>query len=196
MAGLLNSIFETQPIIFQILGAVIQSDCATETSLILLSDIKIRSQGLKIWPEHARPSCLHTFDLPKMLRASYHKVVICLKCSAPVRAAIAHVPGITPPHQNVIKLILAPLPLVILAPLPLVIVVVGLTQPNNLMNAQDEYSPASSDFETELATYIAALKLPEEAARHAQDLLRGHDFASARAAMMTSIPGGYTGTLL
>ena len=60
---------------------------------------------------------------------------------------------------------------------------------------QDAHSPSSSDFQTQLATYLAALMLPERAAKHAEDLLKAHDFSSARTALIISTPGTYTGGL-
>ena len=62
-----------------------------------------------------------------------------------------------------------------------------------ILCAQDAHSPSSSDFQTQLATYVAALELPEMAAKHAEDLLKAHDFSSARAALIISTPGTHTG---
>ena len=60
---------------------------------------------------------------------------------------------------------------------------------------QDAQSPNTSDFETELAAYVVALELDEQASWQAEELLAGHDFSSARAALVPSIPGKHTGAL-
>ena len=58
---------------------------------------------------------------------------------------------------------------------------------------QDQESPEVSDLQTQLAAYFTALQLTQPAAEYAQHLLATHDFSSARAAMVLSLPGIYTG---
>ena len=58
---------------------------------------------------------------------------------------------------------------------------------------QDAQSPEASDFQTELAAYMLALKLDKVASKYAQDMLKDHDFSSARAALVPSLPGAHTG---
>ena len=58
---------------------------------------------------------------------------------------------------------------------------------------KDAASPPSSHFETDLAAYLAELRLPVPAARHARDLLARHDFSPARGRLVGSVPGRFTG---
>ena len=58
---------------------------------------------------------------------------------------------------------------------------------------QDAQSPQTSDFETELAAYVVALELDEQASWQAEELLASHDFSSARAALVPSVPGKHAG---
>ena len=60
---------------------------------------------------------------------------------------------------------------------------------------QDAQSPETSDFETELAAYVVALKLDSQASQQAKQLLKSHDFSSARAALVPSVPGRHTGAV-
>ena len=60
---------------------------------------------------------------------------------------------------------------------------------------QDASSPRSSDFEIELASYLTELKLDRATSQHALGLLQGHDFSSARAALVASTPGRHKGVL-
>ena len=58
---------------------------------------------------------------------------------------------------------------------------------------QSGASPATSDFEQELADYLKALRLPVASAEKAQALCRLHDFSSARAHLIISRPGYHSG---
>ena len=58
---------------------------------------------------------------------------------------------------------------------------------------KDTASSPSSNFETDLAAYLAQLWLPVPAARHARDLLARHDFSPARGRLVGSVPGPFTG---
>ena len=58
---------------------------------------------------------------------------------------------------------------------------------------QDCHSPSTSRFEKSLADYLAALKLPGPAGRHALKLCRDHDFSSARVHLLPSVPGYHQG---
>ncbi|EIE25781.1 tyrosyl-DNA phosphodiesterase [Coccomyxa subellipsoidea C-169] len=61
---------------------------------------------------------------------------------------------------------------------------------------KDERSPqdnASRLFETTLSDYIAALRLPAREAQHAQQVIAQHDFSSARAHLIPSVPGYHQG---
>lgn len=48
-------------------------------------------------------------------------------------------------------------------------------------------------FESTLSDYIAALKLPAREAQHAQQVIAQHDFSSARAHLIPSVPGYHQG---
>ena len=50
-----------------------------------------------------------------------------------------------------------------------------------------------SSFEASLGDYVCALKLPAQAAKHTRDIIAAHDFSSARAHLVPSIPGYHTG---
>ena len=44
-----------------------------------------------------------------------------------------------------------------------------------------------------LQDYVSALKLPTQAANQARDIIADHDFSSARAHLVPSVPGYHTG---
>ena len=56
-----------------------------------------------------------------------------------------------------------------------------------------EGDATASSFGAALADYLAALRLPAQAAEHARALVREHDFSSARAHLIPSVPGYHTG---
>ena len=58
---------------------------------------------------------------------------------------------------------------------------------------QTERSPPTSAFERELSGYLACLKLPGGHGRHAAQLCRAHDFSAARAHLIVSRPGRWSG---
>ena len=60
---------------------------------------------------------------------------------------------------------------------------------------QDAESPTISEFERDLADYIAALKLPRHLEANFQALLSRHDFSAARAQLLTSVPGRHQGEM-
>ena len=60
-------------------------------------------------------------------------------------------------------------------------------------DAQDAESPPRSAFGTALRDYLAALRLPAADAARAFALVDGHDFSSARAALLPSVPGRHQG---
>lgn len=60
---------------------------------------------------------------------------------------------------------------------------------------QDAASPATSEFEQELADYLKALRLPAASAQKAESLCRQHDFSSARVQLIISCPGYHSGAL-
>ena len=49
------------------------------------------------------------------------------------------------------------------------------------------------EFEVSLADYMARLQLPPAQAAHVQALIRRHDFSSARAHLVPSVPGWHKG---
>ena len=61
------------------------------------------------------------------------------------------------------------------------------------LGLQDEQSPASSEFEKDLAAYLSELQLPAACREHAQHLCVMHDFSSARATLIASVPGKHAG---
>ncbi len=58
---------------------------------------------------------------------------------------------------------------------------------------QTDASPARSAFEQELSGYFACLKLPGGHGKHAAHLCRVHDFSAARAHLIVSRPGRWSG---
>ena len=58
---------------------------------------------------------------------------------------------------------------------------------------QTTASPATSEFEQELADYMKALKLPAAAAAHIAKLCNQHDFSAARTHLIISRPGYHSG---
>lgn len=58
---------------------------------------------------------------------------------------------------------------------------------------QDAQSPATSEFGEALRDYLAALRLPPADAAHVSALVNCHDFSSARAALLPSVPGCHCG---
>ncbi|KAK9915663.1 hypothetical protein WJX75_002388 [Coccomyxa subellipsoidea] len=61
---------------------------------------------------------------------------------------------------------------------------------------KDDASPTEREsrlFESTLSDYIAALKLPAREAQHAQQVIAQHDFSSARAHLIPSVPGYHQG---
>lgn len=54
-------------------------------------------------------------------------------------------------------------------------------------------SPATSEFEQELADYMKALRLPTAAAQHMANLCSKHDFSAARVHLIISRPGYHSG---
>ena len=54
-------------------------------------------------------------------------------------------------------------------------------------------SGAPSSFEASLGDYVNALKLPAQAATRARGIIADHDFSSARAHLVPSVPGYHTG---
>ncbi len=58
---------------------------------------------------------------------------------------------------------------------------------------QSETSPATSEFEQELAEHLKALRLPQAAAQKAEALCKQHDFSSARVHLIISRPGYHSG---
>eukprot|EP00884_Botryococcus_braunii_P012229 jgi/Botrbrau1/21006/Bobra.0144s0022.1 len=58
---------------------------------------------------------------------------------------------------------------------------------------KDPDSPESSSFEEDLLEYINAMRLPYQSAREARDLIARHDFSSARATLVGSVPGPHKG---
>ena len=54
-------------------------------------------------------------------------------------------------------------------------------------------APQANDFQAALSRYVAALRLPNLAALEMQRIINVHDFAAARAALVTSVPGRHTG---
>ena len=52
---------------------------------------------------------------------------------------------------------------------------------------------AASSFEAVLTDYVRALRLPLQAAKQALAILAQHDFSSARAHLIASVPGYHTG---
>jgi len=61
---------------------------------------------------------------------------------------------------------------------------------------QSDTSPATSEFEQELADYLKALRLPQAAAQKAEALCKQHDFSSARVHLIISRPGYHSGGFL
>ena len=51
------------------------------------------------------------------------------------------------------------------------------------------------EFETSLAQYLAALRLPPAQATYVRALCEAHDFSSARAHLVPSVPGWHAGKL-
>ena len=60
---------------------------------------------------------------------------------------------------------------------------------------QSTASPATSEFEQELADYMKALKLPAASAAHVAGLCSRHDFSAARTHLIISRPGYHSGVL-
>ena len=61
---------------------------------------------------------------------------------------------------------------------------------------KNERSPrdeASCHFEASLAHYMAKLQLPLYQADYVQELIKEHDFSSARAHLVPSVPGEHSG---
>ena len=58
---------------------------------------------------------------------------------------------------------------------------------------QDAESPQRSAFGNALADYLAKLRLPPADAAYAAALVARHDFSSARAALLPSVPGSHSG---
>ena len=58
---------------------------------------------------------------------------------------------------------------------------------------QDAQSPATSEFGDALRDYLVAIGLPSADAAHACALIDRHDFSSARAALLPSVPGRHCG---
>lgn len=63
-------------------------------------------------------------------------------------------------------------------------------------HVQNTASPATSDFEQELADYLKALRLPATSAEKAQALCRHHDFSAAQVHLIISRPGYHSGMAL
>mmetsp|Transcript_19267 Transcript_19267/g.33254 ORF Transcript_19267/g.33254 Transcript_19267/m.33254 type:complete len:467 (-) Transcript_19267:635-2035(-) len=61
---------------------------------------------------------------------------------------------------------------------------------------KDFGSESSSPFEDDLCDYLAALKLPDQAASQLQQLVAHHDLSSARGALVASVPGFHFGPKL
>ena len=56
-------------------------------------------------------------------------------------------------------------------------------------------SKAGSSFEAALMDYVSALRMPLQAAKQALAVIAEHDFSSARAHLIASVPGYHTGTV-
>ncbi|KAL0031162.1 hypothetical protein WJX77_006853 [Trebouxia sp. C0004] len=61
---------------------------------------------------------------------------------------------------------------------------------------KNDTSPATSEFEQELADYLKALRLPQAPAQKAEALCKQHDFSSARVHLIISRPGYHSGPAL
>ena len=58
---------------------------------------------------------------------------------------------------------------------------------------RDAHTPAQSPFGASLQDYLRTLHLPAAEAKHAQRLCKLHDFSSARAHLIPSVPGWHEG---
>lgn len=54
---------------------------------------------------------------------------------------------------------------------------------------------AITPFESDLADYLSALKLPSATSRQLQQIVARHDFSSARVQLLASVPGYHSGAL-